>query len=321
VAGLPLHGVRLGLDLGGTKTEIIALGADGSILFRAREPTPINSYQASLDNINSLVQKAEQFLGVNTSDQMPIKLGVGMPGSISSKTGLVRNANSLYLNGRNFVNDLSALLKREIRIENDANCLALSEAKDGAGAGHSVVFAAILGTGVGGAIVVNETLLHGKNAIAGEWGHNVLPRQNQNEIRDAIACYCGHTGCVETWLSGPGFARDFNLSRAKITQGDQSTLEAKSIAQLLTQHDQDAIAALDRYADRLSRALAATVNLLDPDVIVLGGGMSLIEPLYPLLHAKVSQYIFSDTFATTIVPSVHGDSSGVRGAAWLWPLP
>jgi fructokinase len=313
--------VRLGLDLGGTKTEIVALGADGSILFRARQPTPINSYQASLENISSLVQKAELFLGIDTNVGAPINLGVGMPGSISAKTGLVRNLNSPYLNGRNFVNDLSAVLKREIRVENDANCLALSEAKDGAGAGHSVVFAAILGTGVGGGIVVNGQLLHGKNAVAGEWGNNALPRQNPNEIRNAIACYCGPVGCVETWLSGPGFARDFNLYRVKITKSKQPALDAKLIAQLLTQGDQDAMCALDRYADRLARSLAVSVNLLDPGVIVLGGGMSLIELLYPLLSAKVSQYVFSDTFETIIVPSIHGDSSGVRGAAWLWPLP
>ncbi len=320
MANLSLQGVRLGLDLGGTKTEIIALGDDGRILFRARQPTPSNGYEASLQNINSLVQKAELFLGINASATTPINLGVGMPGSISAKTGLVRNSNSLYLNGRNFVNDLSAVLKRSIRVENDANCLALSEAKDGAGAGHSVVFAAILGTGVGGGIVVNGQLLHGKNAIAGEWGHNLLPRQTPSEISDAGICYCARTGCVETWLSGPGFARDFNQNRTNTAKADQLDLDAKSIAQLLEKSDVYASAALDRYADRLARALAATINLLDPDVIVLGGGMSLITGLYPLLRAKVGQYIFSDSFDTDIVPSLHGDSSGVRGAAWLWPL-
>ncbi|MGH8665313.1 MAG: ROK family protein [Burkholderiales bacterium] len=292
----------IGIDLGGTKIEIIALGPDGAELLRNRISTPQGDYDAILDAIVELVHEAERKLGGKAT------IGIGTPGAISTATGLIKNSNSTCLNGRPLKTDLEARLGREIRIENDANCFALSEAVDGAAAGVKVVFGVILGTGVGGGIVVDGKILTGANAIAGEWGHNPLP------VRDAAklpgpACYCGRSGCIETWLSGPGLTRDYRQATGHV-------LEAREIAERATQ-DSACEAALGRYEERLARALAQVVNILDPDVIVLGGGLSNIERLYRNVPRLWVPHVFSDTIATRLTRNRHGDSSGVRGAAWL----
>ena len=296
--------MRIGIDLGGTKIEIIALADDGTTLLRRRIATPQGDYPATIMAIAGLVEAVEAELHQHGS------VGIGIPGAESRGSGLIKNANSTCLIGRPLRRDLQALLHREIRLANDANCFALSEAVDGAGCGADVVFGVILGTGVGGGIVVNGRALTGANAIAGEWGHNRLPGAGDDGL-PLPACYCGRAGCIETYLSGPGLAVDH--ARHTGRQASAETIAAQAEA-----GDGAAQATLDRYLNRLGRALAVVVNILDPDVIVLGGGLSGLGRLYRELPAICGQHVFSDHFGTPIRPPVHGDSSGVRGAAWLW---
>lgn len=296
---------RIGIDLGGTKIELVVLGDDGGVRWRRRVSTPQGDYAATLHVIVALIHAAEAAIGTSAS------IGIGTPGSPSQRDGRIRNANSTCLNGQPLQHDLEALLGRPLRLANDANCLAMSEAADGAGAGAHTVFAAILGTGVGGGIVVDRTLLVGANAVAGEWGHNPLPLPTADDL-PLSACYCGRTGCIETWLSGPGMAAD-HLRHG----GD--TLDAACIAKRATDGDARCVATLERYEARLARALAGVINLLDPDVIVLGGGLSRIERLYANVPRLWGAHVFSDQVVTRLLPARHGDASGVRGAAWLWP--
>ncbi len=294
----------LGIDLGGTKIEIAALDGQGAFLLRERIATPQGDYAATLRAIADLVVQAEVRLGVRG-----LPLGLGIPGSLSPLTGRVRNANSTALNGQALQQDLERLLDRPLRLENDANCLALSEATDGAGAGAEVVFAAILGTGVGAGIAVRGQLLRGRNGIAGEWGHNPLPPL-ADEQRTPRRCWCGRLDCVETWLSGPALAADHAASAGQ-------RLDAAQIVAAMRAGDAAAQASLDRYAARLARALAQVINLLDPDVIVLGGGLSNVSELYEAVPRLWAPHVFSDSVCTALRPAQHGDSSGVRGAAWL----
>ena len=296
--------MRIGIDLGGTKIEAIALDEAGAVLSRRRIASPQGDYGATLQAIRDLVQALERQLGRRGS------IGVGIPGAVSPATGLIKNANSTWIIGQALDRDLARELGRPVRIENDANCFALSESADGAGAGADVVFGVILGTGVGGGVVVGGRCLRGHNAIAGEWGHNPLPWPGNGE-RDAAPCYCGKRGCIEVFLSGPGLARDHQ-------RGGGLNLEPEQVAALAEAGDSTALATLDRYEDRLARALAMVINVLDPDVIVLGGGLSKIGRLYDGLPGRLPAYVFSDQVDTPIVPPRHGDSSGVRGAAWLW---
>jgi fructokinase len=296
---------RIGVDLGGTKIEAIALAADGTIAVRRRIPTPRHDYRGTLDAIASLIREIERAIGE------PATVGVGMPGAISPATGLVKNANSTWMIGQPLAEDLSALLARPVRFANDANCFALSEASDGAAAGATCVFGVIVGTGTGGGVVVNGQPLTGPNAIAGEWGHNGLPRPRADEV-PGPPCYCGHHGCIETFLSGPGLARDHEAATGH-------KLDPAEIARRAEAGDPDANRTFERYEDRMARALASVINVLDPDVIVLGGGMSNVARLYERVPARWSRYVFSDRVDTRLVPPMHGDSSGVRGAAWLWP--
>ena len=299
--------MRIGIDVGGTKIEGIALADSGEVLERRRVVTPQGNYQATVTAIISLVEGIEAHLGEEGT------VGVGIPGAISPVSGLVKNANSTCLIGRPLHLDLSEALGREVRLANDANCFAVSEATDGAAAGAGVVFGVIIGTGTGGGVVVNGHLLTGPNAIAGEWGHNPLPWPLADEL-PGPECYCGKRGCIETWLSGPGFERDY-------ARYSSSALSVPEIVTLAERGNSIAAAALGRYEDRLARALATVINLLDPDVIVLGGGMSNIGRLYRTVPEIWGDYVFSDTVSTRLVSPVHGDSSGVRGAAWLWPDP
>ena len=298
--------MRIGIDLGGTKIEAIALGEDGATLVRRRVPTPSGDYAAILDAVGDLVA----FLERETARRGTV--GVASPGAISKKTGLIKNSNSTGLNGKPLDRDLAKRLGREIRLENDANCFALSEAVDGAAADARVVFGVILGTGVGGGLVVDKATLSGRNRVAGEWGHNPLPWPREEE-RPGPPCYCGKTGCIETFLSGPGFSRQYRARCGK-------DLAPEAIALAAARGDRDALACLELYQDRLARGLAAVVNLLDPDRIVLGGGLSNVARLYDELPERIERYAFSDTIDTPIVRARHGDSSGVRGAAWLWPI-
>ncbi|MBV9784088.1 MAG: ROK family protein [Acidisphaera sp.] len=293
---------RIGVDLGGTKVEITALGPDGAELLRRRIVTP-RGYAAIVAGLAELVRQAEEELGETGS------VGVGIPGTISPATGLVKNANSTELNGRPFDRDLAAALGREIRVDNDANCFALSEATDGAGAGARVVFGVILGTGCGGGIAVDGRVLPGRNRIAGEWGHNPLPWPKPEEL-PGRRCWCGQCGCIETVLSGTGLAMDCDGPEAS---------DAAAVAARAAAGEARAGAALARHAERLARALAQVVNLLDPDVIVLGGGLSNLDHLYSAVPPLLARHVFSDVCATPVLRNVHGDSSGVRGAAWLWP--
>lgn len=297
--------MRIGIDLGGTKTEAIALGAGGAEVVRRRIPTPAGDYQGTIRAIAGLVAGIEATVGCAGS------VGVGIPGTISPATGLVKNANSTWLIGKPFDRDLGEALGRPVRLANDADCFALSEASDGAGNGAAVVFGVILGTGVGGGIVVHGRLIGGPNAIAGEWGHNPLPRPTAAET-PGPECYCGRRGCIETFLSGPALARD----HARVTG---ETLTAPEIAARAGDGSPTAEASLARYERRLARALATVINVIDPHVIVLGGGMSNLGRLYENLPALLSEHVFSDRVDTAIRPPRHGDSSGVRGAAWLWP--
>ena len=296
--------MRLGIDLGGTKIEIAALDESGVELLRRRVATPQHDYAATLQAIAGLVREAEAELGRQGT------LGIGTPGAISRATGRLKNSNSICLNGQPLLDDLQKLLARTIRIENDANCFALSEAMDGAAAGARVVFGVIIGTGTGAGIVVDGQVLTGPNAIAGEWGHNPLPWPNASEL-PGNACYCGKSGCIETWLSGPGMARHH-------AQHAGVTWDAPRIVAGATQGDAACKRTLAEYEDRLARSLAQVINILDPDVIVLGGGMSNIARLYEHVPRQWGNYVFSDRVDTRLVKNRHGDSSGVRGAAWLW---
>jgi fructokinase len=295
--------IAIGIDLGGTKIEIIGLDEGGAVLLRRRRPAPRGSYRDTLEAIRELIADAEAELGVRAT------IGIGTPGAISPATGLLKNANSTWLNGQPLDRDLESLLGRWIAIANDADCLALSEATDGAAAGAATVFAVILGTGVGGGLAVHGKVLSGPNAIAGEWGHNPLPWPGEDEL-PGPPCYCGLSGCIETWLSGPGLARDHHGRTGAV-------LDPPAIFAAAAAGEPAAEATLRRYEDRLARGLASVINLLDPQAIVLGGGLSRLERLYTAVPAIWTRYVFSDTVRTPLVPAQHGDSSGVRGAAWL----
>lgn len=300
--------MRIGIDLGGTKIEVIALEDNGDTLFRKRVATPRGNYRATLDAIAGLVNDAEMATGKRG------RVGVGIPGTLSPVTGKVKNANSTWLNGQFFDADLANILERPVKVANDANCLAVSEAVDGAGKGASVVFAVIIGTGCGAGIAINGQVHSGGNGVAGEWGHNPLPWQNSQDfafLQDE-QCYCGLTGCTEQFVSGTGFMADYRK-----LSGDTKT--GADIITLMKAGDPHAITAMDNYQSRLARALAQAINMLDPDVIVLGGGMSNVEGLYHSLPTRVKNWVFGRECDTPIRQAIHGDSSGVRGAAWLWP--
>jgi len=299
---------RLGIDLGGTKIEIAALDGEGHERFRRRVPTPHGDYDGTLESIAGLVRETERRLGVAAG---ACSIGIGTPGSLSRATGLLRNSNSVCLNGRPFKRDLEARVGREIRMSNDANCFALSEAQDGAAAGAGVVFGAILGTGVGAGVVVERKVLEGRNGIAGEWGHNPMPWPRDDE-RPGQACYCGRRGCIETWISGPAFERDHASHAGREVPTAQIVADAAA-------GDTASLASLARYEERLARALAHVINIVDPDVIVLGGGMSNVERLYASVPRLWGAYVFCDRVDTRLARNAHGDSSGVRGAARLWP--
>jgi len=292
--------IRLGIDLGGTKIEAVALSPDGTECFRRRVATPQGDYIGTVRAIAGLTSAAD------VATRAEVSVGVGIPGTISPATGLIKNANSTCLIGHAFDQDLESAIGRPVRLANDADCFALSEAVDGAGADENIVFGAILGTGVGSGLVINKQVVRGPNAITGEWGHNPLPWPKPEEV-PGPKCYCGLKGCTETFLSGPGLARDF-----------AENMSAAEIVALSERGDAKATAALDRYVGRLARATAAIINVIDPHVIVLGGGMSNVARLYTDVPKLWPQYVFSDTVVTKLVPPRHGDASGVRGAAWLW---
>jgi len=294
--------MRFGLDLGGTKMEAILIDGDGAIVWRERRPTPAEDYQAIIDTIGALVAEAD------TQARQPVSVGIGMPGSLSPVTGLVRNSNTQSLNGQPIRQDLETCLARPVRLANDANCFALSEAQDGAGQGAQSVFGVILGTGCGGGLVINGALQEGVNGVGGEWGHNPLAAPTIDEV-PGPACYCGRTGCNEVWISGSGFARDHAA-----TTGQNMTAE-----EIIAAATPEAEASFERLCDRIARALGAVVNLLDPEAIVLGGGLSNVDALYTRVPEIWHNYIFSDAIETKLLKNRHGDSSGVRGAAWLWP--
>ncbi|GGI67118.1 fructokinase [Shewanella gelidii] len=314
--------MRFGVDLGGTKIELIALDEQGQEHYRKRIETP-KSYHGTLEAITRLVAQAESHLSANkdifenknrrqtrVNNMIATPVGIGIPGAISKQTGLVKNANSVWLNGQNFQEDIELLLERPVRIANDANCFTVSEAIDGAGAGKPLVFGVILGTGCGAGIAINGRALLGPNRIAGEWGHNPLPWMRPQEIQSNL-CFCGQYDCIETFISGTGFTAEYQkLSAQKLT-----TIE---IMQLVQNEHYLACQAFNLYLDRLARALAHVINLLDPDVIVLGGGMSNIESIYSALPLILPQYVFGGECTTPILKNQFGDSSGVRGAAWLW---
>jgi fructokinase len=293
---------RIGIDLGGTKIEVIALDESGNEVFRERIRTP-KSYRECVDAICGLVHESDN------STQTRGSVGIGIPGTISPVTGLVKNANSTWLIGHPLDKDLSKLLERPVRVMNDANCFALSEAVDGAGKDATVVFGVILGTGVGGGIVVDKRVLDGAQKICGEWGHNPLPRATTDET-PGPQCYCGRFGCIETFLSGPGMQRDHEVATG-------TRITTHEIVTLAKEDDSQAVATLDRYVERLGRALATVINIIDPDVVVLGGGMSNLPELAERARGAISPHVFTDEVQTRILKNVHGDSSGVRGAAWL----
>ncbi|MGC2857207.1 ROK family protein [Novispirillum sp. DQ9] len=303
---------RFGIDLGGTKIEAIALDAHGRELARERLVTPRGHYDATIDTIRVLIEGLDARFGRGS-------VGVGIPGTVSPASGVVKNANSTWLIGQPLHRDLEAALGRPVRVANDADCLALSEATDGAAAGAAIAFAVILGTGVGGGVVTHGRVLTGPNAIGGEWGHNPLPWPRLWDLPDGRTlderpgplCYCGLQGCIETFLCGPGLTTDHHAATG-------ATLPPQEIAARATQGDAACAASMDRYCDRLGRALSTVINILDPEVVVLGGGLSNIAMLYERIPALWARTIFSDTVATTLRPAMHGDSSGVRGAAWLW---
>ena len=300
-AALVNRPMRIGIDLGGTKIEAVALAADGTVAWRERVPTPRTVAEDIYDAITGLVKRCETALTVTAS------VGIGTPGSLSPKTGLLRGSNAVVLNGRPVKQAMEARLKREVRMANDANCFALSEAVDGAGKGAASVFGVILGTGVGGGIVINGQIINGLHSTAGEWGHNALPWPGTDEL-PGMRCYCGKHGCIETWLSGPGMAAHF-------ATGSTPTPE---IVRRAAARDAVAEAYLQRVEDRLARALASIINVIDPHVIVLGGGVSNIARLYENVPQLLPKYAFSEFVETKLVRNMHGDASGVRGAAWLW---
>ena len=318
---------RIGIDLGGTKIEGIALDDAGQVRLRRRMASPHGDYARTLTAIVELVTAIERELGTRGT------VGVGIPGTISSSTGLVKNANSTWLIGQPLAVDLSRLLDRPVRFANDANCFALSEAVDGAAAGARVVFGVIVGTGTGGGVVVHRRVIEGANGIGGEWGHNPLPAPRGDES-PGPACYCGRSGCIETFLSGPGLARDYRLAaRRTVAAHDHARddepanggpvsrdheMSPREVAARAVAGERLALACLERYEDRMARALGSIINVLDPDVIGLGGGLSNIERLYESVPRIWGHYIFSDVVTTRLVRAMHGDSSGVRGAAWLW---
>jgi fructokinase len=300
--------VRIGIDLGGTKVEVIALAESGETLFRHRVPTPRDDYQQTLDAIVGLVRLAEE----KTGEQGTV--GIGIPGTLSPYTRLVKNANSTWLNGQPLDKDLQKMLNREVRIANDANCLAVSEAVDGAAAGKQTVFAVIIGTGCGAGVALNGQAHIGGNGNAGEWGHNPLPWMDEDELRyrEEVPCYCGKQGCIETFISGTGFATDYHrLSGVE--------LKGAEIITLLEQQDPVAELAMSRYELRLAKSLAHIVNIFDPEMIVMGGGMSNNDRLYQTVPQLMKKWVFGGECETPLRKAVHGDSSGVRGAAWLWP--
>lgn len=299
------HHLRIGIDLGGTKTEAIALADDGRELLRKRVPTARDNYDGTVRGAADLVRSLEAELGTGGT------VGVGIPGSLSRASGVVKNANSTWLNGKPLDRDLADALERPVRVQNDANCFAVSEATDGAAQGAVIAFGVILGTGVGGGLAINGRVVDGPMGVTGEWGHNPLPAPLDDE-RPGPACYCGRQGCLETFLSGPGMARRF-------AESGGPHLTAEQIAEAAEAGDPAAVAHLARYADRLARGLAGVINILDPDVIVLGGGLSRVAMLYERLPRLLPAHVFTDRVDTRIMPPVHGDSSGVRGAAWLWP--
>jgi len=295
--------MRIGVDLGGTKIEAVLMQEDGLIVQKQRVPTPKGDYPATLQAVVELVGVLEARAG------QPCSVGMGTPGAISPATGLHKNSSNVGLNGKHFQRDIEQLLKRSVPMANDANCFALSEATDGAGAGATVVFGVIVGTGCGGGVVVNGQVLQGPNAIAGEWGHNPLPWPKADELPGA-SCYCGQQGCIETWISGTGLARDHLAVTSVPLSGEQIVAQAE-------QGDAVCEATLQRYEDRMARSLAQIINVLDPDVIVLGGGLSNVSRWYDNVPKLWGKYVFSDHVATRLLAPVHGDSSGVRGAAWL----
>jgi fructokinase len=297
--------MRIGIDLGGTKIEALAIDDKGVELARHRIDTPRDDYAATIMAMVGLVRRLEAETGRTAT------VGAGIPGSISRITGLVKNSNSTWLNGRPLDRDLTAALGREVRIANDANCLAVSEATDGAAAGKHVVFGVILGTGCGGGVAISGRVHEGPNGVAGEWGHNPLPWPKTEES-PGPACYCGKRGCMEMWVSGTGIALDYKTAtgRAQTTREIVFQFEAG---------DRDAVAAMERFEDRLARGFAQVINILDPDVIVVGGGVSRVAHFYQNLPKKLAAYVFGGEASTPIVPAMYGDSSGVRGAAWLWP--
>ena len=298
--------IRIGVDFGGTKIEAAALDAAGAFAARVRRPNP-GDYAGALATVGETVREAEEKARVKAA-----AIGVGAPGSISPATGLMRNANSVWLNGKPFLEDLRRTLSRPVRIENDANCFALSEALGGSAAAATVVFGAILGTGCGGGVVVRGRTVEGANGIGGEWGHTPLPWPTAEE-RAAKRCWCGRRDCLETWVSGTGFCDDYEAATGERLTGDQIMTFARA-------GEPVARATYERYVDRLGRALAVICDIIDPDVIVFGGGMSNVDELYADVPPVVARYAFSDVFTTRIVKAHYGDSSGVRGAAWLWPL-
>lgn len=297
--------MRLGIDLGGTKMSAIVLDREGRELWRRRVPTPRDDYDQTLNAIASLVAEGEKAAGGGCS------IGIGIPGAPSRVTGLIKNANSTWLNGRALQQDLEARLGTHVRLANDANCLVASEVTDGAATGASVVFGVILGTGTGGGLAVNGALVEGVNSIAGEWGHNPLPWPSIAEL-PGDACYCGRSGCIETWLSGPGLARDH-------VRGGGESISGEEVVARASLGDDTATETLDRWQGRLARSLATIMNVVDPEVIVVGGGLSAIESLYDRVPARWGQWVFSDAVSTRLVRAKHGDDSGVRGAACLWP--
>lgn len=303
--------MRIGIDVGGTKIEVIALTDDGAVRIRHRVATPQRDYEGTVRAISGLVSHVESATGETGS------VGVAIPGTVSSFSGLVKNANSTWLIGRPLGEDLTQQLGRPVRLANDANCFALSEATDGAAANAKSVFGVIVGTGTGGGLVLDGRVVVGANGIAGEWGHNPMPWPRTGEW-PGPPCYCGRTGCIETFLSGPGLSRDFQLAANPAGQPTQA-LTAVDVVTRANAGDHGAMLALERYEDRLARALASVINVLDPDVIVLGGGLSNIEGLYSAIPGRWPAYVFSDVVTTRLVQAQHGDSSGVRGAAWLWP--
>jgi fructokinase len=295
--------LRIGIDFGGTKIEIAALDGEGGFALRHRVPNP-GSYEAAIETVRTLIADAERQLGQKAT------IGIGTPGSLNPRTGLMRNANSTWLNGRAFQTDLESALDREIRMANDANCLALSEARDGAAAGKRIVFAVIIGTGCGGGVAIDGKLIDGANGIAGEFGHIALPWPTAEEF-PGPTCWCGLPGCLETWISGSGFQRDYEARTGQVMGAPDIVAAAKG-------GDAPARAALTAYVDRLARGLATIANVIDPDCFVLGGGMSNVDSLYAELPARIRHYAFSDMWDSAVVPAHWGDSSGVRGAAHLW---